>query len=159
MATARCVAYMAHMLGMQREEEKGMSVANKLRERIATLYLQNGKDNWDWPQGSASMTPGPEMGLFSRTVPGIKRCIVLKNWFKRSGSVWSGDEERLFVEHLKNVTLVQEMISTGELTKYDDKIRFGYSQWQGFNEGIFSIRYSLKTLSEMVSSNHMCAII
>jgi hypothetical protein len=73
----------------------------------------------------------------------------LKNWFRRSGSKWPGDEEALFLSELKNRTLIKEMVHSGELTIEDKKYWMGWSQWQGFNEGIFAIRYSLKTLSDM----------
>ena len=85
MASGRCVAYMAHMLEKHEEEKRGAELANKIRDRIARLYLKNGKDDFDFPHGRAENTPGPEMSLFSRIVPGEKRCIVLKNWFKRVG--------------------------------------------------------------------------
>lgn len=76
-------------------------------------------------------TPGPEMSLFSRIVPGEKRCIVLKNYFKRSGSKWPGDEEKLFLNELKNKTYIQELLESGELTEEDDTYWMGWSQWQG----------------------------
>jgi hypothetical protein len=43
---------------------------------------------------------------------------------------------------------MQEMISSGELTKRGGNWSTGWSQWHGFSEGIFGIRYSLKTLSD-----------
>lgn len=53
-----------------------------------------------------------------------------------------------FLSELKNETLLKEMFDSGELIKEDGKYWMGWSQWQGFNEGIFGIRYSLKTLSD-----------
>jgi hypothetical protein len=81
------------------------------------------------------------MSLFSRIVPASHRCAVLKNYFSRSGSLWPGDEEKLFLKELKNQTLIEEMSLTGELVKDGDGYSFGWSQWEGFNEGIFGIRY------------------
>ena len=157
MASGRCVAYMAHMLDKSAEEERGMTLATKIRDRISRLYLKNGKDDFDFPHGSASNTPGPEMSLFSRIVPGEKRCIVLKNWFKRAGHTWPGEEEFRFIAAMSEEDK-DEWIKSGELTKRGDKWAMGWSQWQGFNEGIFAIRYSMKTLSEMVSAayEHTC---
>ena len=42
-----------------------------------------------------------------------------------------------------------ELVDSGELLKERDGYWMGWSQWQGFNEGIFGIRYALKTLSDM----------
>ena len=75
----------AHTLEKQEEEKRGAELANKIRDRIAGLNLKNGKDGFDFPRGRAEYLPGPEMSSFSRIVPGEKRCIVLKNWFKRVG--------------------------------------------------------------------------
>jgi hypothetical protein len=148
MAAARCVAYISKKLGNEKMQRKSYVQAEITRARIAHLYLKNGKDNFDFPRGHADSTPGPEMSLFSRIVPGDKRCIVLKNWFQRSGSLWPGDEEKLFLEELEE-SYVEEMVRTGELTKEGDDYFMGWSQWQGFSEGIFAIRYALKTLSDM----------
>lgn len=121
-----------------------------IQRRISYLYLKNGKDNFDYPDGGASRTPGPEMSLFSRIVPGEKRCIILKNWFKRVGGIWPGDEELAFIQAMPN-DVKSTWIQSGELTKRKDHWAMGWSQWLGFNEGIFAIRYSMKILSEMVS--------
>jgi len=147
MASGRCVAYIARVLGNHDDEMKGLEVANKIKDRIARLYLKNGKDDFDFPRGRAENTPGPEMSLFSRIVPGGKRCVVLKNWFKRAGHTWPGTEEFLFIDGMSEEDK-KEWIESGELTKRGSKWAMGWSQWQGFNEGIFAIRYSLKTLSE-----------
>ncbi|KAL7525668.1 hypothetical protein ACHAXR_001106, partial [Thalassiosira sp. AJA248-18] len=147
MAAARCVAYIAKKLDNKMMRKKSLALAETIRKRIATLYLKNGMDNFDFPRGHAHHTPGPEMSLFSRIVPGNKRCAVLKNWFMRSGSLWPGDEEKLFLEELDE-SYAKEMVRTGELVKEGDGYYMGWSQWQGFNEGIFAIRYALKTLSD-----------
>ncbi|KAL9187924.1 hypothetical protein ACHAXT_006302 [Thalassiosira profunda] len=148
MASARCVAYIAKKLGDESMKKKSLMEAERIKQQIAGLYLRNGQDNFDFPRGHAGHTPGPEMSLFSRIVPGSKRCIVLKNWFKRSGSLWPGDEEKLFLRKLDE-GYKKEMVKTGELVKEQDGYWMGWSQWQGFNEGIFAIRYALKTLSDM----------
>ena len=149
MASARCVAYIAHALRDEKILNKGLAKAKQIQDRITRLYTQNG-EKFDCPECSNSLTPGPEMSLFSRIVPGDKRCDALRNYFQRSGSFWPGDEEKLFLSELKNETLLQEMVNNGELTKEGETYWFGWSQWEGFNEGIFGIRYSMKTLSEMV---------
>ncbi|EED93707.1 predicted protein [Thalassiosira pseudonana CCMP1335] len=148
MASGRCVAYIGRKVGLASVEDKGMAVAKKIQDRLVHLYMKNGKDNFDFPLGSESHTPGPEMGLYTRIVPGEKRCIVLKNWFRRSGHTWPGDEERLFIKEMSEEDK-QEWIETKELTKRGDEWAMGWSQWQGFNEGIFAIRYAMKTLSDM----------
>mmetsp|Transcript_18521 Transcript_18521/g.40075 ORF Transcript_18521/g.40075 Transcript_18521/m.40075 type:complete len:1112 (-) Transcript_18521:1970-5305(-) len=148
MASGRCVAYIGRKVGLASVEDKGMAVAKKIQDRLVHLYMKNGKDNFDFPLGSESHTPGPEMGLYTRIVPGEKRCIVLKNWFRRSGHTWPGDEERLFIKEMSEEDK-QVWIETKELTKRGDEWAMGWSQWQGFNEGIFAIRYAMKTLSDM----------
>lgn len=125
MASARALAYIGHILNDEELKARGLSRAEQLRRRIAFLYLKNGEDNFECPDGCYDTTPGPDMGLFSRIVPDKKRCDVLRNYFKRSGSVWPGDEEKLFLAELKNETLQEEMILNGELTKSGS---FGWSQ-------------------------------
>ncbi|KAK1749276.1 alpha-L-rhamnosidase [Skeletonema marinoi] len=99
----------------------------------------------------AGLGPGPEMGLFARIVPGEKRCVVFENWFKREGSVWPGDEEKRFMDEL-SAEDTQFLFDRGELKKAKRKgnrLTMTWSMWEGFHEGIFSMRYSLSTLSEM----------
>ena len=126
MASARCVAYIAHMLNDKKTMDKGKSKARQLQERISTLYMKNGKQNFDCPECGGSLTPGPEMSLFSRIVPAGHRCAVLMNYFKRSGSFWPGDEEKLFLKELKNETLIQEMSLSEELIKDGDEYSFSW---------------------------------
>jgi len=149
MASARSVAYIAQKLGMTLLKERGLTTANKLQDRINKLYFKNGRDDFDYPEGDAAGSPGPDMGLFARIVPGEKRCKVVRNLFKRKGNSWTGDEEELFLKELSN-DLKKELIEAGELI-YDDgkeKYQMHWSQWQGFNEGILGVRYILKALSE-----------
>jgi len=40
MASGRCVAYMAHVLGEKNTEDRGMALANTIRDRISYLYLK-----------------------------------------------------------------------------------------------------------------------
>lgn len=83
MAVARCIAYMAKRLGTDLTSsavEDGVALATVVKERIATLYLMNGKDCFLPPEDQAkNLSPGPEMSLFSRVVPGEKRCTVLRS--------------------------------------------------------------------------------
>jgi hypothetical protein len=44
--------------------------------------------------------------------------------------------------------LIDEMVKTKEVSKRSGKWAMGWSQWHGFSEGIFAVRYSLKTLSD-----------
>eukprot|EP00804_Cyclotella_cryptica_P001607 CCRYP_014947-RC/>CCRYP_014947-RC protein AED:0.04 eAED:0.04 QI:544/1/1/1/0.83/0.57/7/1193/975 len=126
MASARALAYIGQVLGDEKLRTKGLTRAKSIRERIAKLYLKNGQDNFDCPEGGASLTPGPEMSLFSRIVPGEKRCAVLKNYFRRSGSLWPGDEEKLFLKELKNKSLIEEMLRSGELIRDGESLTMGW---------------------------------
>ena len=149
MASARSVAYIAEKLGMTSLKERGLVTAKKLQDRINKLYFKNGKDNFDYPEGHGSSSPGPDMGLFTRIVPGEKRCKVLRNVFTRKGQGWNGHEERDFLSEVTTDSK-KELIDAGELI-YDhseEDYTMHWSQWQGFNEGIFGVRYIIKMLSE-----------
>ena len=61
------------------------------------------------------MSPGQEMGLFSRMVPGDRRCNVLRHYFTREGHTWPGSAEMSFLRHITEETL-QSMKETGEVT-------------------------------------------
>eukprot|EP00986_Skeletonema_menzelii_P013396 scaffold7734_cov145-Skeletonema_menzelii.AAC.4 len=152
MAAARCLAYISHKVGIEAlgPEQKGMAKAKVIQDRIAYLYLKNGKDNFDFPHGKARHSPGPEMGLFARIVPGEKRCVVFENWFKREGSIWPGDEEKRFLDELSDED-TQFLLDRGELKRAKrrgNRLMMTWSMWEGFHEGIFALRYSLSTLSE-----------
>lgn len=58
MASGRCVAYIAHKLGARSVKTAALGFAKKYEGRISSLYLKNGKDNFDFPRGSAIHTPG-----------------------------------------------------------------------------------------------------
>ena len=148
MAASRCVAYIANKLGNVKMRKKGVLLAELMRNRISRLYLLNGRDNFNYPMAEFPSTPGPELSLFTRIVPGEKRCNVLKNWFRRKGETWEGDEEKLFLKEL-DTSYKKLLVKAGVLIKDDGDYVFSVSQWQGFGEGIFAIRYSLKTLSDM----------
>jgi len=108
-----------------------MKTCRSLESKISSLYFKNHKDSFDFPEGHDYASPGPELGLFTRIVPAAKRCAVLKNWFKRPGSVWPGDEERLFLNEVDKKYL-QDMVRSGELVRESDgKLYMGWSQWQG----------------------------
>ena len=121
MAAGRCVAYIARKVGMKDVEERGMAVAKKIQDRIVHLYLKNGHDIFDFPKGQNAHTPGPEMSLFSKIVPGEKRCVVLKNWFHRSGHTWPGDEERRFLAAISEEDTAA-MVQTGEISKRGNSV-------------------------------------
>jgi hypothetical protein len=158
MASARAIAYMAERLGGGKSDEgaNALALANELKEQINALYMKfdtfQVKRNSDW-------TPGPELGLFSRIVPGQKRCAVLKDWISTAGSgdynYWPGDEEQLFFRHLNKRDL-EEMIKLKQVERRgkdnktgDEKFRTMWTHRHNTPEGILAIRYELKTLSDM----------
>ena len=51
MASARAVAYISRLLGDSQLHDKAMNQANAIRDRISRLYLKNGKDTFDFPEG------------------------------------------------------------------------------------------------------------
>jgi len=148
MASGRCIAYTAKQLGVTGLYHRSLELANRIKARISKIYLKNGFDDFDFPKGTASATPGPEMSLFTKIVPGEKRCAVLKNWFHRKGEMWLGDEEDRFLAELDPSYSIK-MFKSGELVKRNaSHFAMAWSQWQGFGEGMLSIRYALQTLSD-----------
>jgi hypothetical protein len=147
MATARSIAYMASKLDKVEQATTALEVANSVKHRIARLYLR--KDgSFRPPEIEASrLSPGPEISLYSRVVPGNKRCTVLHRYLFREGHTWPGSEEAAFLRNISDNTL-NEMIESGEVTKRGSIWSMGWSQWYGFSEGILAVRYALKTLSE-----------
>lgn len=147
MATARSIAYIAEKLGKNEEVAPAMQFASSLKERIVGLYFREDGSFVPPAPGGRQLSPGSEMSLYSRVVPGDKRCIVLRNYFRRKGHTWPGSDENAFVREMTKDTEA-EMIESGEVTKRGNIWSMGWSQWHGFNEGIFAIRYALKTLSD-----------
>jgi hypothetical protein len=146
MATARSIAYIASKIGKSAESKGALAVANSVRDRITSLYLQrNGQ--FRPPDTDERMSPGPELSLYNRVVPGEKRCNVLHRYLHREGHTWPGSEEAGLLKNISDATL-NEMIESGEVTKRGSQWAMGWSQWHGFSEGILAIRYALKTLSD-----------
>ncbi|KAL9179118.1 hypothetical protein ACHAXT_000160, partial [Thalassiosira profunda] len=147
MATARCLAYLASKLGKEDTVATALQLANAVKERITRLYLQPNGAFLPPERGGWELSPGPEMSLYSRTVPGNQRCMALRRYFRRKGHTWPGSDEMTFVREMSDATR-DEMIASGEITKRGGQWAMGWSQWHGFNEGIFAVRYALKTLSD-----------
>jgi hypothetical protein len=156
MASARAIVYLAARLEAYSEIGKSaLALANEIKDDINALYMANNdfqiKNNTEW-------TPGPEMGLFTRIVPGTERCTILKKWICHAGSeepvTWPGDEEQRFFRHLNNQDL-DDMIKHKKVKRngIDDKgeecFRTIWRRRHHTPEGILSIRYSLKTLSDI----------
>lgn len=147
MATARSIAYIASKLGKEEQATAALELANSVKDRIARLYLSE-EGAFRPPEVVANrLSPGPEMSLYSRVVPGHKRCKVLHRYLEREGHTWPGSEEAAFLRNISETTL-NEMIESGEVTKRGSIWSMGWSQWYAFSEGILAVRYALKTLSE-----------
>ena len=91
------------------------------------------------------MSPGPEMGLYAKIVHGKGRCAALRQYFRRQGHTWPGSDEARFVREMTK-PIEEEMIESGEITRRGNIWAMGWSQWHGFNEGIFAVRYALRLL-------------
>ncbi len=65
----------------------------------------------------------------------------------RLAQTWPGSDEKNFLNSIDDDYL-KEMINSGEVSKRGKDWSMGWSQWQGFNEGILAVKYSLKTLSD-----------
>ena len=148
MASARSIAYIAQKLGTKSSElSTALEISELVKDRIARLYLKYNQGFLPPDPRGKSMSPGQEMGLFSRMVPGDRRCNVLRHYFSRAGHTWPGSAEMNFIKHIDRATL-ESMKASGEITKRGRQDAMGWSQWNGFNEGIFAVRYALNTLSE-----------
>ena len=147
MATARSIAYIATKLGKHEEVSTALELANNVKDRIAALYLRQDGSFLPPEEAAWQLSPGPEMSLYSRVVPGENRCTVLRRYFLRKGHTWPGSDENTFVREMSETTK-KEMIESGEITKRGPQWSMGWSQWHGFSEGIFAVRYALKTLSD-----------
>ncbi|EJK50330.1 hypothetical protein THAOC_30717, partial [Thalassiosira oceanica] len=99
MATARCLAFISKVLGDSKSShrEEALETANMVRERIVRLYTRNDGLGGFYPPEVNILSPGPEMSLFSRIVEGDKRCLILRNYFKREGHTWPGSDENRFL--------------------------------------------------------------
>lgn len=88
MATARAVAYIASKLGKDEQVGIAKEVATSVEDRIVRLYSRAGGAFLPPEDQGANMSPGPEMSLYSRVVPGENRCTVLRHYFNRKGHTW-----------------------------------------------------------------------
>lgn len=147
MASARSIAYISQKLGIDNGLSAALEISNTVKDRIAGLYLKYNQGFLPPDSRGKFMSPAQEMGLFSRIVPGDRRCNVLRHYFTRIGHTWPGSAEMNFLKHIDKETM-ESMRASGEVTKRGKKDAMGWSQWNGFNEGIFAVRYALKTLSE-----------
>ena len=165
------MAFISKVLGNSKasQREDALEIANTVRQRIVRLYTRNGGHDGFYPPEVINLSPGPEMSLFSRIVEGDKRCLILRNYFKREGHTWPGSDENRFLNQTSE-SVINDMIKSGEVTKRGRKWSMGWSQvgagvdfellnnsltfecrnpqWYAFNEGIFAVRYALKTLSD-----------
>jgi alpha-L-rhamnosidase len=158
MASARSVAYVAQKLADSDAQNwmnesvssmgnAALDKANKIKDTVVKAYMKD--DGTFRHKKGAVMSPGPEMGLFARMVDGEKRCDVLESWLQHIGSgdlrIWPGDEEKLFHKHLAKPEF-NEMIDAKLMTAEGEVMR---TNRRNTHEGIFSLRFTLKALSDM----------
>jgi len=156
MATARAIGFLAERLGGKDDEGAiALGLAEEIQMKINSLYMKH--DIFRLHRG-VDWTPGPDMGLFARIVPGSKRCAVLKDMIRLSGSddpmLWPGDEEQLFFRHLNQrdfdeAVKLDKVRKIGKNDKGEDKYDIVWKRRHHMPEGILAIRYSLKALSDM----------
>ena len=155
MATARSIGYLAKRLGgKDGQGAVALELADEIKKKINALYMKRDtfrlSPNVDW-------TPGPEMGLFARIVPGSKRCAVLREYIRLVGSedpvLWPGDEERLFFRHLNKYDFdemlkLDKVRKDGKNNKGEERFDIVWRRRHHMPEGILAVRYSLKALSD-----------
>lgn len=152
MATARCVAYLADKIGNTEMKRESLAVADAIMDKnINHLYMKDDDPGFRI-KTTLSLTPGPELGLFARIVPGSRRCGVVKEWIKLQTSPMPhqvGEEERKFysqvdkkdLEELKKLGLVRVTRS--------GKVAGVWTRGNHMPEGILAVRYNLKSLTEL----------
>jgi hypothetical protein len=159
LASVRALVYSVTMLGrfakasgMDRSllasvKEKASKRADELETQIRQVYRG---DNFSYNDGKNLEGLGQNYGIFSRVVDGQYRCSTLRSWLKSAGTDdlqhWVGAEEKLFSEHLQPSLYKEQaqnrLINTGSnLTTYVSR--------HGIRSGIFDIKYTFKTLSDM----------
>jgi len=164
MASARAVVYLAAQwkrLGAKepRIDNAQISARKAESDMIATMHKMYMKDGLFRLRPNTYMTPGPDLGLFAKVVPGDQRCSVLYEFVKQAGSDqrkrWPGEDENRFFQQLNETELKNDLaldFVRPDGRNQDDlgqKYVTMYASRTSMFEGIFSIRFSLKTLSDM----------
>ena len=151
MATARCVAYLAEKLGHNESKQASLSLANKIKDNINSLYMKDGDDAFRMKK-TLDLTPGPELALYTRIVPGEKRCAVSKEWFRIASSdtpVYSmPNEEKAFLHKLNKKDL-EELEKLRIVEVHGDTIQGLWKRGRNMPEGILAVRYNLRALSDL----------
>lgn len=128
MATARALAYISQKLGKEEQIQPALELASLVKERISRLYVRQNYGSFLPPNSLAwELSPGPEMSLFSRVVPGQLRCTILRGYFQRKGHTWPGSDEMAFVREMPESTK-KEMVESGEITRRGGEWAMGWSQ-------------------------------
>jgi hypothetical protein len=152
MATARCVAYLAAKLGEETIKGDSVGIANEIIGSINRLYMKDDDDAFRMKR-TLDLTPGPEIALFARIVPGKRRCSVVREWMKLAASkepIYDslGNEEAAFLRQVNKDDL-QELIKLGIVEQSTDgKIQMLWKRGSNMPEGILAVRYNLKALSQ-----------
>jgi len=164
MASARSVVYLAEQQkrvgnkddGLNAVQSSARQVAAELVTKMNDIYMKEDafriKKHHYW-------TPGPDLGLFARIVPGPKRCVVLENFARQAGKDdrqgWPGIDEEKFYQQLNEVDREDHIARgvAGPVDKEDNELgkiyEALYSPRHSMFEGIFAVRYTLKALSDM----------
>ena len=152
MATARAIAYIAKKLGKEDDVKPAIRLASFVKDRIVRLYVRENYGSFLPPDKIGwQMSPGPEMSLYSRVVPGPFRCTVLRGYFKREGHTWPGSDENAFVKAISEDD-TRKMIETGELTKR------GFNWSMGWSQVSFCILSLIRHITRE-SLNRLCTLI
>ena len=170
LASARAVSYLGRhylaqqMLGDATEKTDivtslkfSLDVSGDLVKNITEKYLKD--DQFRWRVGQY-LTPGPDLGLYAKVVPGNKRCLVLMHFLREAASSkkqeWGGREDSYLYEYMNGADLEEELKKTDKVTviqpaRENSRGRYGmtYSHRRAIFEGIFSIRFTQKVLSDM----------
>lgn len=151
MATARSVAYLAEKLGKNDMKLDSLVLADKIKSKINSLYMRNDDDGFRI-KSNLDLSPGPELALWSRIVPGQRRCKVVDEWIRiqtNEEPVYGmSDEEKKFFYQLNKKDL-EELERLGIVVVRGSKRDGIWKRGHNMPEGILAVRYNLRAMSEL----------
>jgi len=150
LASARAVAYLASIAGSSQQALRAKKTAIEIENIISSAYAGDTFSYMPHPNHQTAQ----DLGLFAKVMDGEKRCTTLRSWLRATASGgnvdWPGDEEQLFLKHLDSSDY--ETLKAGGHINYNADTQKSFSQYKqrySINIGIFGLKYTLKTLSDM----------
>ena len=156
MSVARAIAYITNQIGIDENQKlastqhDALVLSYSLRQNITEKYSRNGLFRLR-DKGLYYLGPSADLGIFTKIVEGPNRCSALRGFIKVVGSGsklrWPGSEEKRFYDKLNKKDL-EEGIATNQISKSGDSYQTVRMHRHSTPEGILSLRYTLKALSD-----------